>query len=349
MEVAKYELIYNNAIVGDAAIACYLENGRFGWRKLSYAYGDVLYPHYDFYGRLAVFGRKYSVEEPEGRVTYLDVYDNTWYVRYKLDNSGEWREDAKKAHGFRRIPIIYARYGEPFWSGAMNDIDQIELALSQLCENNRHYALRILYALGGEMNVQASLDGRPHQINSPDSYAKVGFLEPADSSGSFELQLNQLLKHAYQAAHCVETPQIKSGADMSSLTIQMLYADVYHKSINDDKVFQSAINDMVELFQYGWGIETGRPSDFDPSVFRIKGTIHPYIMKSENEEVNNIAVLAGAGGLPKKAVCNEAYKMGYGTPRNYEDLKQQEHDELMGEARQQNNPVNAARTNQTNQ
>lgn len=350
MEVAKYELIYNNAIVGDAAIACYLENGKFGWRKLSYACGDVLYPHYDFYGRHAVFGRKYHVDEPEGRITYLDVYDKTWYVRYKQDiKSGEWKEDAKQMHGFPRIPIVYKRYGEPFWSGAMNDIDQIELALSQLCENNRHYALRILYALGGEMNVQATLDGRPQQINSPDPSAKVGFLEPADSSGSFELQLNQLLKHAYQAAHCVETPQIKSGSDMSSLTIQMLYADVYHKSINDDKVFQGAINDMVELFQYGWGIETGKPSDFDPSVFRIKGTIHPYIMKSENEEVNNIAVLAGAGGLPKKAVCNEAYKMGYGTPRNYEDLQQQEHDELMGGTRQQNNPVNAARMNQTNQ
>ena len=145
----------------------------------------------------------------------------------------------------------------------MCDIDQLELALSQLCENNRQYALRILYAVGAEMHVEASLDGRPMQINSPDPNARVGYLEPAESSGSFELQLRQLIKHAYQAAHCVEAPEIKSGAEMSSLTVQMLYEDVYSKSLNDSKVFQPAINDLVELFQWGYGIENGKPSDYD--------------------------------------------------------------------------------------
>ena len=339
MEVAKYDLIFNNGVVGDAAIACHLEDGKFGWRLLSYMNGDILYPHYDFYGRLAVFGRKYQVDEPNGKVTYLDVYDKTWYVRYKQDftrdKNGVWVDDDVRRHNFNRVPIAYDRYGEPFWSGAVIDVDQIELGLSQLCENNKHYALRILYALGNEMHVEATLDGRPQQINSPDPNAKVGFLEPADSSGSFELELRQLIKHAYQAAHCVEAPEVKSGADMSSLTVQMLYADVYHKSLNDAKVFQDGMNDLIELFQFGWGIETGRPSDFDPSVFRVKGFIHPYIMKSENEEVNNVAVLSGAGGLPKKAVCNEAYKMGYGTPRNYEDLQQEEHDALIAEQKVQ--------------
>ena len=355
MEVAKYDLIFNNAVVGDAAIVFYLDGGKMGWRKVSYMEGDVLYPHYDPYGNLAVFGRKYSVWEKGNQVTYLDVYDKVRYIRYRMDLSrgatGEWVEDEYAEHNFPRVPVAYFRYGEPFWSGAMGDVDHIELSLSQLFENNRHYALRILYALGGSMNVQATMDGRPMQINSPDANAKVGYLEPADASGSFELQIKQLIKHAYQAAHCVEAPEVKSGADMSSLTVQMLYADVYHKSLNDAKVFQSALNDLVELFQWGWGIETGKPSDFDSSVFRVKGFIHPYIMKSENEEVNNLAVLSGAGGLPKKALCNEAYKLGYGTPRNYEDMLQEDHDELVGEAQaatqqqQKQNPVNESRNN----
>jgi len=353
MEVAKYDLIFHNAVVGDAAILFYLEDGKMGWKRLSYMDGDVLYPHYDFYGRLAVFGRKYIVEENGNAVTYLDVLDKTWYMRYRMDmtKNGAWVEDDVRRHGYRRVPVAYFRYGEPFWSGAMCDVDQIELALSQLCENNRQYALRILYALGAEMHVEATMDGRPMQINSPDANARVGFLEPADSSGSFELQLRQLIKHAYQAAHCVESPELKSGSDMSSLTVQMLYEDVYSKSLNDSKVFQPAINDLVELFQWGWGIETGKPSDYDPTVFRVKGIIHPYIMKSENEEVNNISILKGAGGLPTKAVANEAYKLGYGTPRNYEDWKQEEHDALVAstqqqQAQQQNNPVASSRNAQ---
>ena len=354
MEAAKYDLIFKNAVVGDAAIVFYLNDGKMGWRSISYMDGDILYPHYDYYGRLAAFGRKYKVDEKGRDITYLDVYDKEWCVRYRIDTSRrepEWVEDEVARHGYQRVPVAYFRYGEPFWSGSMCDIDQLELALSQLCENNRQYALRILYALGAEMHVEASLDGRPMQINSPDPNARVGYLEPAESSGSFELQLRQLIKHAYQAAHCVEAPEIKSGAEMSSLTVQMLYEDVYSKSLNDSKVFQPAINDLIELFQWGYGIEKGKPSDYDQSVFRVKGIIHPYIMKSENEEVNNISILKGAGGLPTKAVANEAYKLGYGTPRNYEDWKQEEHDALVAstqqqQPQQQNNPVASSRNSQ---
>lgn len=340
MEVAKYELVYNNGIVGDAAILFYLNGGEVGWTALSYKNGDILYPHYDPYGKIALFGRKYRREEKGKMKTYLDVYDNTFHVRYREATEDDrktgrtgWVVDSEPTpHRFPRVPVAYVRYGEPFFAGAMNDVNNIELALSQLCENNKHYALRILTAFGADLQVQATLDGRPTQINSPDPNARVGYLEPADSSGSFELQLRTLIKNAYQAAHCVESPELKSGSDVSSLTVQMLYADVYHKSLNDAKVFQAGLDDIVELFRHGWAIETGKLSEFDPAKFRVKGTMHPYIMKSENEEVNNIAILSNSGGLPRKAVANESYKLGYGTPRNYEDLLQEEHDALTGEA-----------------
>ena len=346
MEVALYDLIYSNAVTGDGAVIFFTEDGKVGWRSASYMKGDVLYPHYDTYGRLALFGRKYKMIDEDGRyVTYLDVWDKAHYRRYCSAVNGkggmEWKVDEDKPHGFNRVPVSYCRYGEPFWSGAMNDIDNIELALSQLVENNKHYALRILYALGADMQVKASFDGRPMQINSVDPNAKVGYLEPADASGSFTLQLNRLFKDAYQAAHCVEAPEIKSGADMSSLTVQMLYADAYHQSLLDAKIFQNAIDDIVSLFQIGWGIETGKPSDFDESVFRVKGKIHPYIMRSENEEVNNLAILSNAGGLPKKAIANEAYKLGYGTPRNYDDLLQEEHDTLVAEQQEAASSANS--------
>lgn len=351
MEVAVYNLIYSNAVTGDGAVIFFTDSGKVGWRSASYMKGDVLYPHYDTYGRLALFGRRYRMAGEDGRyVTYLDVWDEAKYTRYRSETNKKgtvaWVVDEKpKPHGFNRVPVSYVRYGAPFWAGAMNDVDNIEMALSQLVENNKHYALRILYALGADMQVKASFDGRPMQINSIDPNAKVGYLEPADASGSFSLQLNRLFKDAYQAAHCVEAPEIKSGADMSSLTVQMLYADAYHQSLLDAKIFQSGIDDIVSLFQQGWGIETGKPSDFDESVFRVKGKIHPYIMRSENEEVNNIAVLANSGGLPKKAVADEAYKLGYGTPRNYDDLLQEEHDALVGEqqAAASANSVNESR------
>ena len=95
-----------------------------------------------------------------------------------------WAVDkAPIPHGFERIPIAYDRYGEPFWANSQEAIDLYELTVSQLAENNQAYALRILYLLGGEMELQTN--GTPSVINSAEPNAKVGFLEPADSSGFF--------------------------------------------------------------------------------------------------------------------------------------------------------------------
>ena len=232
----------------------------------------------------------------------------------------------------------------------MGLLDNFDLAMSQLCENNKAYALRIFYALGADVDISASLDGRPMQVTSTDVNSKVGFLEPAEASGSFELQMRQLIKAAYQAAHCTEPTEIKSGADISSLTVQMLSKDSYHQALLDAKEYQHALNDIVDLFKFGYAVELEMSSRYEK--LRIKGTINPYIMRSEVEEVNNISILKGAGALPTKAAANEAAKLGYGTPRNYDEILQEQHDELVAQASQQastvttrRNPVAESRVN----
>lgn len=353
MEKAVYDLIWNSAIVCDCAIAFYIDQGKLGWRALCYPNGDIIYPHYNEYGRVCCFGRKFSAWEGERERSYLEVWDDEFFIRYDLTPDKETGKaytavSEKTRHGFKRCPIAYYRAKDTVAGPAMNLLDNFDLAISQLCENNKAYALRIFYALGADVDISASIDGRPMQVTSTDVNAKVGFLEPAESSGSFELQMKQLIKAAYQAAHCTEPTEIKSGADISSLTVQMLSKDSYHQALLDAKELQPAINDIVDLFQFGYAMELGKSSRYDG--LHIKGTINPYIMRSEVEEVNNISILKAAGALPVKAAANEAAKLGYGTPRNYSEILQEQHDELVAESaaasasdKQTHNPVNDAR------
>ena len=113
---------------------------------------------------------------------------------------------------------------------------------------------------------------------------------------------------------------------MSSLTVQMMSKYSHHQALLDAKDFQPALNDMIEFFKYGYAVEMGKSSKYENLL--IKGTVNPYIMRSEVEEVNNISILKGSGALPVKAAANEAAKLGYGTARNYEDILQEEHDRL---------------------
>ena len=339
-----------------------------GWRIFSFMNGDVLYPHYDpMTGKLAVFGRKYSIRDSKDNeiVQYLEVWDDTHYMRYKYNKKGiagaanavkelfgmdGWEIDTPASpHGFPRIPIEYDRYGEPFWANSQDSADLYELTVSQLAENNQAYALRILYALGGEIELQTNMDGTPSMINSAEPNAKVGFLEPADSSKSFELQLSILEKAIMRNSFASETPELKSGSDLSSLTVRMLLMDSYQQALLDAQHFQPFIDGVVELFKYAYGIETGRSSDFE--ALQVKAELYPYVFMSETEQVQNILQLRSAGALSKQTASEMAYELGYGINSEYERIVAEERESLVGVQQPQqgnsgNNIVNNARQNQ---
>ena len=347
MENLIYQAIRADGIVGDVAANLYMANGKVGWRVFSFIDGDVLYPQYDpLTGRLAVFGRRYTIRDSKDNVIdeYLDVWDDTFYMRYKQARKGlagvvnkvkgvfgsdGWVIDKEKtAHGFPRIPIAYDRYGEPFWASSQDCADLYELTVSQLAENNQAYALRILYALGGEIEMISNTDGTPAMINSADPNTKLGFLEPAESSKSFELQLNILKEAIMKNSFASETPELKSGSDLSSLTVRMLLMDSYQQALLDAQHFQSFLDDLVELFKYGYGIESGRSSDFE--MLKVKAEIFPYVFMSETEQVSNILQLRSAGALSKRTASELAYELGYGINSEYERITAEEREQLVG-------------------
>lgn len=355
MENALYEAFSSDGKTGDCAIAFYMVNGELGWRSFGYEKGDTLYPHYDpMTGRLAILGRKYAELDENGEpVEKLEVWDDTFYARYAktkkvetVEGKDRWVvEQEAIPHNFTRIPVAYDRYGEPFWANSQSLIEGYEMAMSQLAENNMAYALRILTLLGGEMDLKRSADGTPTVINAPDPNAKVGFLEPADSSKSFELQLEKVEKNIMRSSFAVETPEIHSGSDMSSLTVKMLFADSYQKALEDGQHFQPFLTDVIAIFKEGYGKEIGKISDFN--VLKVKAEIIPWIFMSESEVVSNIVQLRGCGAMSKRSASDQAFELGYGTIDEAERVAQEEHDALLGQAqveRQKNvNVVSNAR------
>lgn len=328
MEVAMHETLSSDGKTGDCAVCFYLSDRKLGWRTFSYENGDILYPHFDpMTGELALFGRLYSMPDDNGNLTdYLDVYDRTSYMRYRKSKVFGWKVDVEPVlHGYQECPVAYHRNGNPFWYQSQDLIDSYEVALSQFCENNAAYALRILYALGQSMEVKASLDGTPMRIDSPDPNAKIGFLEPADASNSFVTQLKTMEKDIMRASFVVDTPEIKSGADMSSLTVKMLFADTYLKALEDAQNYQMFLARTIRLFKYGYGIETGKVSDME--AFRVKAEFSPFIFMSETETVNSIVQLVGSGVLSKQTASEIAYESGYGTADEWDRIINEAHEE----------------------
>lgn len=333
LEVAIHEAISADGKTGDCAVCFYLSGGKVGWRSFSYEKGDILYPHYDrMTGELSVFGREYSEGEGDDVVTYLDVWDNTLYTRYRRNTSkgeNEWEVDEQPTpHFFPYCPIAYHRYGGPFWAPSQSLIENYELALSQFAENNAVYALRILYTIGDNMEVISSFDGTPQRIDSSDPNAKVGYLEPAEASESFTKELDTLEKNIMRSSFAVETPEIKSGSDLSSLTVKMMFADSYLKATEDAMNYQMFLDRLTNLFKYGYGVETKRASDYNH--FKVKAELLPFVFMSESETINALVQLVGSGILSKQTATELAYNTGYGTADEWNRVLSEAHAELVG-------------------
>lgn len=371
MEIAADRAIDSDFITADCATYVYMNEaeGEVGWRVFSYLNGDTLYPHFDpITGEIALLGRKYTQEGDDGKIeTYLDVIDNNIFATYRLSSDGAdgaknegWVLDMQPIrHGFLTCPVAYHRRREngPVWTASQSLSENYELGMSQFCENNLSYGLRILYTAGADFDIQTSADGTPSHITSSDSSAKLGFLEPAEGAdGAFAKQLEILYKNIMRCSFTVETPEIKSGSDMSSLTVKMLFADSYIKALEDSQEYQLFLDRLVRLFKYAYFTVNGRASEIND--FHVKPYLEPYIFMSETEVVNALVQLTAAGVLSRQTATEIAYNSGYGTATEWERILKEAQAELVAESTvqatataqtsQKVNPVNAIRLDQGN-
>lgn len=312
MEEAFFEAAKMEKITGDCAIAGYVRKGKFGVKVMGYQNGEVLYPHYDnVTGELKEFGRSYKtykVENGQERVIseYLDVWDETFLSTYERTNSFKtkvkalfgsdgWVLVSRERHNCPNgLPVVYKRSKiGAAWSLVQDSIDKYELAVSALSENNKAYAFRILFVKGDEINLEHDSTGTPTVITGdPQSEAK--FLERADASSSFELQLKILLQNIFTGSFTVLPPEVKSG-DLPGVAIKLLYSPAVEKAMEEAREWNPFVDQLVRIFKWGYGIEAERTAQFE--ALDVRGQIEPYVHQNVTELVNQINTSLVSGSI----------------------------------------------------
>lgn len=301
MEVAKWDCFKAGKAVGDVACVIYSENGKVGYKVLSYLNGDSLYPHYDTKGRLQTFAREFKMmsEDGKAKISYVEVWDNKYAYLFKRDDSTTVKKvknaildkfgidgyslvDEPTPHGFNRIPVVYKRLDGPCWAPVQNNIDDYELSLSQLCESNKVYAFPILVMIGEDSNVEVSTNGRPFAITSTDPDAKVSMLNNNSGTDSFRLQLESQYKSIMMGSFIVTPPEVRSG-DLPGVAIKLIYSPALENAMNDAREWNVFIDDMFDLFTYGYGLEKKMSAQF--TKLNAHATIEPYIHENTAEVI----------------------------------------------------------------
>ena len=338
METAWYMLAKSVKATGDGAFVGFIDNGKFGWKYLSFLNGDVLYPHYDRRtGRLNLFARAYNNYNEDGTVVerYIDVWDDTYYYRLRGDGEPqntferikgfifqkvfkvpEFEIEEMSRHGFPRIPVAYHRDDDgPCWSPSQDAIDNYEMAFSRLAQSNHDFGLPIMYIKGeGSEELEDKDFTHASKIILLPTGGEVGFLNRQDASNAYKSELDTLEKSIYQQSSAVKAPELKSG-DTPGVAIKMLYTDAYEKAMSDAQEYQEAIGDIIDIFTYGYGVETTQRLAFQS--LEMTHYVKPYIHLNETELITNLSASVQNGYLSKQTASE---KSPYSTPQEWDRI-----------------------------
>ncbi len=362
MEIAWYELARSVKATGDGAIVGFIDKGTFGWRALSYLNGDTLFPHYDRRtGRMNVFARKYQNYDDEGVANfYVDIWDDKYFYCFSQIADSDSRESTQyksaktlpkdsallnfdisgyeliecSLHGFERIPVSYDRreYG-PCWSYSQESIENYEMAFSRLAQSNHDFGLPIMYLKGeGSKELTSSDMSYASKVVILPSDGDAGFLNRQDASAAYNTELLTIENQIYRQSFAVRTPELKSG-DTPGVAIKMMYSDAVENAINDAQLFQRAIDKLVEIFEYGYGVESEMRIQFKNVA--IRSFIEVYIHRNLTEETTNMAMCVQNGFLSKQTASEKSY---YSSPQewsriNREQMEKQKMELLLEEQR----------------
>lgn len=320
MEVAFYELAKSVKITGDGAVVFYLSGGKIGYKTLSYLNGDKIYAHYGADGKLAVFARSYNDYDDEGAeiTEWVEVWDETKYYLFKKDISGKgnlvdkiikffnvsgYKLMDEKPHGFPRIPVAYHRdeYG-PCWSASQSSIEGYEMAFSQMAHNNAAFGEPVLVFIGDDIDITFDNQGTIKYLSMP-TESKAEYLQAQSASESFMKQLDLLYSAIYRQSFIVDPPELKSG-DLPAAALKILYSPAVEQAINDANKYQQVLNDMVEIFAYGFGLEN--EDSIGMMSIPMKWWIKPYVHVSESAIIADLATAVANGFLSKQTAAERA-------------------------------------------
>ena len=338
MEVAWYKLAKSVKATGDGAFAAFLDNGKFGWKVLSFLQGDKLYPHYDLRtGKLSTFARTYCNYSEEGNITkrYIDVWDDIYYYRFvadgdptnvfekakqivfKLFSTDGYKLEWMEKHGFNEIPIAYMRDDNgPCWTFSEETIENYEIAFSNLAHSNHDFGLPIMYVKGeGSQEITTEDMSYASKIMVLPSDGEIGFLNRQDASNAYKAELDKLEDNIYRQSFAVKTPELKSG-DTPGVALKIMYSDAYEKAMSDAHEYDGAIDKMISIFEWGYGIECEMRLLFINT--NIRHYIEPYIHVNTTELTTNLNT-AVLGGFLSRQTASE--KLPYATPQEWERIQ----------------------------
>lgn len=225
---------------------------------LSYKNGDF-FPHFDEYGDMDAFTRKYkSIYSEDGKEhDFLWIQTAEFEYMY-VDVSGEWKQVEKypQKNVAKKITVVYAEQDQPEWEDVATLMDYYENRLSRMVDTNDYFGDPILKNYGESSLPSKNTVGKqityPVKID-PDTgkeyHGDADYLVWQQSIDSIKLELETLRNEIYAGS---STPDLsfenmKGIGSISGTAIELMFIEAFIKAAEGMEIFGPVVQRSVSV------------------------------------------------------------------------------------------------------
>lgn len=268
-------------------------------KLLSPTRGDSLFPHFNDFGDMDGFARKYTVYEENGESkNHFDVYDREFVYKFTDYGTGMASEGEPKRHGFTKIPVIYYRQEKTEWDDVQIVIERIEELLSNWGDINDYYGSPSYFAKGKLSGFADKGEvGRVYTSESGEGDMKVLSWDSSPQSMSTELANLFNIVFSYTQTPDISFENMKTlGGNTSGVAIQLMFTDPHMKANIKIEIFGELHTRRYNVVLNG--LETSMNIILPSTVerMRVKPVYHIFLPKNDLETIQMLSL--SNGGKP---------------------------------------------------
>lgn len=207
------------------------------------------YPHFDEYGNMDAFTRKYVVQDEQGKeqnCVWIQTA-NTTYVG--TETSGVWAVSSE-ANLAGKITVVYAEQDATEWEDVAGNMDALEMRLSRLIDTNDYFGDPILKSYGQSSLPTKETVGKTLEFDiysdpetGKDIHGDAEYLVWQQSIDSIKLEIEEMRKeiHAGTSTPDISFESLKGMNNISGIGMKFMFLDAHIKAIEKMEIFGPAV------------------------------------------------------------------------------------------------------------
>lgn len=263
-------------------------------RLLSQKSGEF-YPHFDDYGDMDGFIRKYKAVNPED----AKEHDYAWIQTTEqnitsVDMDGTW-VTAAEPNLFGKLSIVYAEQDLPEWEDEATTMDAVEMRISRLFDTNDYFSEPILKSYGATTLPSKKTVGKQIEFEvkvDPDTmkeyHGDADYLTWQQSVESIKLELDTNINEVFSGTSTpnLSFENLKSVGNITGIGMKFMFLDAFIKAMEKMEIFEPAVQRAAHIIIAGITniCDPGMAGQFEENDVEITfGSVLPDDLREEME------------------------------------------------------------------